>query len=111
MSVNELIFSQNKYVRVTNGNQVLIGVGPKTSIYVSEPHGETVERHTPCLAWATYSTGTDFHGNSPYYQINSFVGTVYKTINPYVPEEMNSRLGASTMTVDASEAVAISGGY
>lgn len=107
MSVNEFIFSQNKYVRVTNGNQVLISVGPKTSIYVSEPHGETVERHTPCLAWATYSTGRDFHGNSPYYQINSFVGTVYKTINPNLPEEMNSRLKTSTMTVSASETIVV----
>lgn len=59
MSVNELIFSQNKYVRVTNGNQVLIGIGPKTSIYVSDPHGETVEKHTPCLAWATSVNGNE----------------------------------------------------
>ena len=112
MSVNELIFSQNKYVRVTNGSQVLIAIGPKTSIYVSDPHGETVEKHTPCLAWATSVNGNETFegGNRPYYKINSFVGTVYKTINPYVPEEMNSRLGASTMLVDASNAIVVSGG-
>lgn len=79
MDIREMIFNRNKYMKVTNGDQVLIAIGVKTSIQfhnTKNGSAEDVEDHAPCLAWAILQKdpADDQYYNWDKYHIKSFVG-------------------------------------
>ena len=70
MDIREMIFNRNKYIRVTNGNEVLISIGGNADIEIEDTRThahETIEHHDQCLAWALYR-------NDGRYEIKSYLG-------------------------------------
>lgn len=70
MDIREMIFNRNKYIRVTNGNEVLISIGGNADIEIEDTRThahEKIEHHDQCLAWALYR-------NDGSYEIKSYLG-------------------------------------
>ena len=116
--IKELIFNQNKYIQATNGDEVLIAVTDGSNLEITdkrtgardqlESHDsflagqETIERHTPCLAWVTNSDKGEY-----YYTIKDFVGDVYKydDYSHGAYDQFNNYLASKTLTVKKDEVI------
>ena len=67
--IKELIFNQNKYIQVTNGDEVLIAATDGSPLEISDKRTgafDQLERHDSFLAWAVY-TDNEYH-------IKKFIG-------------------------------------
>lgn len=119
MSVESILFNLDKYQRLTRGGQVLIGIGPKTSIFChSDTDGSerNIEKHHPCMAWAVLHKSPDdtqYYNNDTYY-IKSFIGDPKYGIQDdpdYYNQDLPAELSNYTyLSVEVKEAIVISGG-
>lgn len=105
MSVEAMLFDRSKYIKATKNDWILVGIGGKTPIEVQNNNDagqETIERHTPCLAWVTNSDKGEY-----YYTIKDFVGDVYKydDYSHRAYDQFNNYLASKTLTVEKDEVI------